>query len=208
MGNLKMLVLLFLLTISGCCFECKDKNTPTYLMDGDFKDYLYFPVGSYWVYTDNAGNNDSIYLYLQNHEINSRQTAYRFNFEQFSQNFSSSYFKDTLLGGAMAMKSYDTVLFTYTEGFISNSPSLQFFDKKNPGYVMDFADNSAVKYVGLFPSYYANGIKYEDVKAFENLIATDPNLPRKIYYARNIGAIRKELFNGQVWEIKRYHINR
>ncbi len=73
---------------------------------------------------------------------------------------------------------------------------------------MNFAEDSEVKYIGQLPSYYANGVAYTDVKVFENLIAAHTNLPRKLYFARGVGIIRKELFNGQNWELRRYHINR
>jgi len=41
-----------------------------------------------------------------------------------------------------------------------------------------------------------------------NKIKSYDTQPQTIYYAKNIGVIKKELFNGQVWELKRYFINK
>jgi hypothetical protein len=205
-----MLVLVFVVTISGCCFDCRNDNGPTYLMDQDFKDFVLFPSGSYWVYTNNAGSMDSLYLYFQETRIDKSHKIYPFNHEGFTQNLSSSFYKDTLFGGGGAMKNYDTILFTYNERYISNSSvtGLQFYNKKKPGSVLDYAEDSKVKYIGVLSGYYVNGVQYSDVKVFENFIAADVNLSRKIYYVKGIGVIRKELFNGQEWDLKRYHINK
>ena len=49
--NMKVTKILFLILAIICCIasDC-DNDIPTYYMPQEFKDYVDFPVGSYWVY--------------------------------------------------------------------------------------------------------------------------------------------------------------
>ena len=52
-----------------------------------------------------------------------------------------------------------------------------------------------------------NGTPYGAVRIFENLAApSSPTQPKELWYAKNIGIIRKELFNGEVWFLDRYFV--
>jgi hypothetical protein len=60
-------------------------------MPQEFKDYVDFPVGSYWVYEDSVSRiKDSIYLYGRNLTIYELNNFYC-NCEKLEQNFYSSY---------------------------------------------------------------------------------------------------------------------
>jgi hypothetical protein len=190
--------------------SCDKENYPTYRMEADFKDYVLFPVGSYWVYNQEGNiRRDSIYLFNQIVSMNETRKIYRFNYEQFVQNMSSSYYKDTLVGAGGAEKDGDLICFLYTEGFLSTSleRNLQFYTKHDPGSTLDFTESMRVKYTETLNTYSVNGHQYNDVKVFESTIIRDALMTRKIYYARGVGVIRKELFNGQVWNLQRYKVN-
>jgi len=51
-----------------------------------------------------------------------------------------------------------------------------------------------------------NGNNFYEIRVFENLKQYN-NQPKKFYYARNVGLIKIELFDGTIWEIKKYFIN-
>lgn len=204
-------IILLIFGLSGCCSLCKKSDVATYLMDQNFKDYTLFPIGSYWIYAENISKaDDSVYLYQQEVRINDSQKIHSYNYEQFNQSLGTTFFNDTLLGGAEAESYYDTIFFFYTERYSSNlsATNLQFFSKIAAGTSLDFADDSRIKYIGEFDSLVADGVEYRHERVFENSIQADDRLPQKIYYSKGIGVVRKELFNGQVWNLKRYFINR
>lgn len=212
MKNLLITLLVATFLVSSCCLSCRDDSAPTYLMDQDFKDYTLFPVGSYWIYSENASQEyDSVYLYQQEIRINESQKIHSYNYEQFDQSLGSTFFRDTLVGGS-SIERYkgEDKYCLYAERYLSNFvvTNLQFFNKISAGSTLDFADDSQVKYIGEFNSFIGDGIERQNVRVFENLIQTDDRLPKKIYYAKGIGVVRKELFNGQTWNLKRNFINR
>jgi hypothetical protein len=208
-------LLLLALLLSACCMDdCNffgREAAPTYLMDQDFKDYTLFPVGSYWIYASGSGEIDSVYLYRQDIGIDESRKIFPFNCEGFNQNLGSSYFADTLFGGGgVSLRSNDTTFYIYAERYLSNFliTNVQFFNQAKPGESLVFTSASELRYLSELDSYFIGKIEYTHVRAFENLIPTEARLPKKIFYARGIGIIRKELYNGQIWNLKRYFINK
>ena len=200
--------------LSGCfifCQDCgQDKDAPTYKLEQEFKDYVLFPIGSYWIYYESALQEiDSVYLYDQEIRVNKSQKIFPYNYEQLDQNQGSSYFNDSLFGGSSTEKYFGQVINLYAERYLSNPnvTNLQFFNNVEAGTTLDFSEISMVTYLGEIETYAIGSSLYINVRVFENLIEVDGRLPRKIYYAPNIGIIRKELFNGQVWNLKRYYVN-
>ena len=50
--------------------SCREPELPTYYMPQEFKDYVVFPVGSYWVYKDSvSGVLDTVTLQEQTFSI-------------------------------------------------------------------------------------------------------------------------------------------
>jgi len=199
-----------MLVLSGCCEFCR-VDAPTYVMDQDFKDYTLFPVGSYWIYSEDITKEyDSVYLYRQEVRMSDSYKIHSYKYEYFDQSLGSTFFNDTLSGGSAAERYYDTVYFSYAERYLSNFvvTNLQFFNKVAAGTTLDFSDDSQVKYTGELNSFVVGGIEYQNVRIFENRVLTDDRLPERIYYAKGIGVIRKELFNGQIWNLERHLINR
>jgi hypothetical protein len=78
---------------SGCC-----KNCPQYYTDQEFRGYLVFPIGSYWIYQDSAtSNTDSIYLFSQHFEMRDLKDIYGYDAKYLEQKFSASFNNDTIL---------------------------------------------------------------------------------------------------------------
>lgn len=179
-------------------------------MDQEFKDYVVFPIGSYWVYEEEAsGEIDSVYLYkLEKGIIDSRKKV-PYNYENYrSYNF-SSYFNDTIVdvGGAEFYGFLPAYCisseFSYSNSIIYSD---YYFGPANIGDTLKTYKN--LVFNEYFNNYSAKASTYNSVKHFHCINQTFSLQLRDIYYSRYIGVIRKELFNGQVWNLKRYHIAR
>lgn len=208
--KVEKLTVLLMLALAGCCEFCRE-NAPTYLMDQDFKDYTLFPVGSYWIYSEDILNGyDSVYLFRQDISMTDSYRIHSYRYDYFRQSSGTTFFNDTLFGGSGTERYDDSIYYQYAERYVSNFlvTNIQFFNRIPAGTILDLTDDSQVKYIGEFVSFTAGGIEWKSVRGFENLVQTDDRLPRKIYFAKGIGVVRKELFNGQTWNLERYNINR
>jgi hypothetical protein len=186
-----LLALVPLLMATTC--NKKEKQYPTYYMDQEFKDYTLFKVGSYWVYQDSATKQiDSVYLYKQTIAVSNYGKEIGYNAEYFREELRSSLF-DTLLGGGG--KPLEKAGHTYRFGRLN-----------------DFLNSSVFFYVGINKFSNIELLKLVDtmnhtqVKVFKIEQEEYSYQPHKTYYSKHIGLVRSELFNGQVWNLIRYHV--
>jgi hypothetical protein len=204
-------VILLLSANKGCTPACNKDELPTYLMDENFKSYVDFPVGSYWIYQEISDNKliDSVRILKRMYYIDNSGKVAGFKYDLFDLRIFSSY-SNIEMNGVGVAKFYINDGSTYTEvPAISGSDNTQFFStQKGVGFELSVSDGSKVLYKDSLLTYTVNNVSYPQVKVFENLIESYATQPRVIYYAKNVGVIRKELFNGQIWELQRYFINR
>jgi len=91
----------------------------------------------------------------------------------------------------------------YTRGL----QPIEYFDALDTGTVfIQYANTDGIKYVAYHDSLEIQGRYYTEVKIFEHLTKMGEAYPQKIYWAKHIGRIRYELFNGEVWNLKEYSI--
>jgi hypothetical protein len=195
-----LLALVPLLMATTC--NKKEKQYPTYYMDQEFKDYTLFKVGSYWVYQDSATKQiDSVYLYKQTIAVSNYGKEIGYNAEYFSEELRSSLF-DTLLGGGG--KPLEKAGYSY--GIIRLKDFLNSSTYYFTGHIGDEEpSNGNLKFIKTLDSL--NFIeKFYSLKCFENNTEKFIYQPHKTYYAKHIGLVRSELFNGQVWNLIRYHV--
>jgi hypothetical protein len=196
-----------------CISNKKDKNAPTYLMSQEFKDYTLFEEGSRWIYQlENSVEKDTvIQVYREYKMIDSRDFGY--NTDQYLTRSSSSYFKDMVItiGGL----DYDNVKISRLRLFYESQLLIEsrcFFD--NVGIKVGERFHNLI-YEDFKESYKLGNITFNNVKVFNNVeIPRDENtnfsnikLPKVTYYAKNVGLIRKELWNGQVWNLVDYKVS-
>ena len=205
---MKAKIYLFILIISILCIaaDCtkEPKEYPTYYMSQEFKDYVLFPVGSFWVYQNtSSGIEDSIFLFKQEIKILEAAPNERgFNCEVFKQNFYSSV-NDTLIGvGGILAPGTPSVYNIYINNKWNTNYS--FFAPANIGDIAP--DYPNLKYINFYDTLNINGNNFYEIRVFENLKQYN-NQPKKFYYARNVGLIKIELFDGTIWELKKYFIN-
>jgi len=96
MKHLKCYLLLLALPCLALQCDPDDEQEPTYYMSEEFKDYVLFPEGSWWVYENQYGQIDSINLFSQDTEIKDGKDNYPYNFEWVNQNLFTSHYNDTI----------------------------------------------------------------------------------------------------------------
>ena len=211
MRNPIIAILVLTLLATGCCNDCDNDRNPTYLLDQDFKNYIVFPLGSYWIYTTDLNEKDSVHLYQQTIDLIKDSRVYPYKYQLLKQNLWSSFFSDTLFGGSITeqVRDTDTIYHLYVDRFMSSplDNSVNFFNNLPVSTVFEFTQSSKTQYVAEMESYFISDAEYKNVRIFENLLQNDDRLPQKIYYAEGVGIIRKELFNGQNWNLERHFIN-
>lgn len=172
--------------------SCREPEKPIYYMSQEFRDYVDFPVGSWWVYEDSiTGDIDSLSLiYSEYMIINDPQIDYQF--EHLSQRYKC---EDSIL--AVSASCEDTGL-SYLSGngfksiiyfFLSESGYSNF-----PPYNLELISNSDTMVI--------NGVEYYDVVCIR-AIGQNTYL---YYWSKNIGLvkIKSETDNRQ---LKSFNIN-
>jgi hypothetical protein len=154
-------------------------------MPQEFKDYVDFPVGSYWVYEDSvSGIKDSIYLYQRNLTIYDFERNYCY-YEKLEQNFYSSY------NNHLRAQSWLDV----------DDPS--FYEYSGYGY-FTLRKNFNVVYIINYDSLKILDEWYKNVHCIYNY----PNNKIYYYWVKHIGLIKKEnVDSSENWLLKSYHIN-
>jgi hypothetical protein len=197
-----LLALVPLLMATTC--NKKEKEYPTYYMDQEFKDYTLFKVGSYWVYQDSASKQiDSVYLYKQEITINDRRKAVNYNYEQFTENLKSSLY-DTLVGEGLKLSE--------SGGFVYGILRLNDFTNYASSYFQTPTIGELdplyriIKYQTYRNDTTISNKNYTQVKVFEANQQSFSYQSHKIFYSKHLGLVRKELFNGEVWNLIRHHV--
>lgn len=179
--------------------NCK-KEKPTYYMPQEFKDYVMFPEGSYWIYEDSITKNiDSISLYKTNMLVKDDDHVYCIcKYETITQEFHSSFSNNIFL--------------RYIEPFLADFENkYAFYLNSMSGYIFIFPQSSfgdPFKYK-YFNYIIINDTIYESVHVFERKMQGEDILIH--YFVKHIGIIKRKIITTDndtiVWELKNYHIN-
>ena len=203
--------------IYGCKKKEPDEPNVSYEDIKPVKDYVYFQPGTYWIYEDNYGNIDSMYVYSAGEGIDTVRKSngdiegiYRF----FQSKVHSVYDDYNYYIG-------------YNSGWTSFHPTRHkvFMTKTKPGdYVGQIILMEYPPKIGnILYTYYNNDVTVKNFYSvfeispnqFENVIKmnesrdiTNPYFQQTNYYiAQNIGIIQEELIDSSnVWKLVRYNI--
>ena len=208
---LSLIVFLSLGCMCSTCVSC-EPDGPTYYMDQEFKDYIVYPQGSYWVYEEmSSGQIDTVKIYSSEIKIHNGQTILGFNYEEYLVLMKSSFNNDTI-SGVGGIDFTDKNFSEYEEGSTNIhkilNRSLLFFSKKPVGYELNYTEVDLVDYLEFLELYTVFSLEYEDVKVFEHKINYYSEQPKRVYFAKGVGIIKKELFNGEIWQLKKYFIKK
>jgi len=196
--------------------SCLDygKLGPYIPMPVEFKSYTVFPKGSYWIYKDSASSLlDSINEWDTNYNKLGGETSHYVN-DVWIFSYKSTHRLNDSLHGFSGIDSY-TKFYVYSENIqtvIYDYPLYFDADTLNSTYQYNdyYGGVIEVAYTKYMSSMSIGSNVFTDVKVFEQsrLLPHIPNtLTRRIYIAKNVGIIRRELFNGEVWELQKYFIN-
>lgn len=211
--NTEILSTIFLMIVcSGNVCTCrKSPPKPQYVMSQEFKDYTLFKNGSWWVY-NRANSTDTDTMTVIKRDVEIADPSYiSYKWEQYLLHLKSTYYKnDTiiLLGDVSSPLDFDTDYSRYLYSTSFSSFLITFFSNKPLKYRLSLYDNMETEYREFHNSITLNGITYNNVKVFEifSRVPIDQRLPRVIHYAKNIGIVRKELWNGQVWNLVKQNV--
>ncbi len=213
------LFLVVVFSLSSCLFDGEerkkkdpwDNGKPTYYLDDTIKKFTVFPVGSWWVYQDSAsGGYDTISVQSSNIEIRvSNKTD--FNFESCRMILESSSFTYPISIGCANTgdtSELGTELNIYRETVV-DSPSpigggIIFFSWDVDS--LHVYGNSINTY-GIMKRKWINQINgFKSVYVVTYPFEKSAYIPKINYFASGVGQIRKEMFNGEVWNLVNYHI--
>ncbi|MFA6950737.1 MAG: hypothetical protein WCQ70_08635 [Lentimicrobiaceae bacterium] len=191
--------LLTIILLGSCC-----KDAETFMVPENFKQYFYFPAGSYWVYKNQFGAYDTLTLLSTDSKISKMHAESCDEYEKITANYISSnsgkfnisttYISDFML--CELNKNYFTELTdfaTYTNG----EQKAQSCSSDIEWWIED--------------TIVVNKKNYYDVVVNKTTSFIPPSIldfPIKGYFKENIGLVKRELQNGEIWELIDYKINK
>ncbi len=195
--TLKLFLLLSTTVLFTACPSKDDSGKITHYFNEEIKTYVFMPVGSWWVYEDSAsGNLDTVTL----NSSESRFTRDEIDdYEIRNMVFHSSFNKGEIWGGADAGNNIYQDSYLY----MNFSTVVNFYAAKKDTIILLKGELIAQR----LDSLTIKGKIFRHVKKFSKTQHTYNLIPEITYYAPNVGLIRKELFNGDVWNLKEYFIN-
>ena len=199
-------LLCIVLVVLISCEKDPPPEKTSYFMDEEFLDHTIFKPGSWWVYEkDTMTPTDSVYV-IKSEVTNMSHDSVDYNWQRSVMEFKSSLNNDTITSlGDLVEESFTY----YSKQKRSGNPSsevLDFFSLKPVGYILDLSGSLKMKY-DTVRDVLVDSLPYTNVKIFQNLVTpSNPKLPRELWYAKNVGLVRKELFNGEVWNLTKYNV--
>tara|TARA_B110000090_G_scaffold206394_1_gene255749 strand:+ start:938 stop:1597 length:660 start_codon:yes stop_codon:yes gene_type:complete len=192
-----------------------DDPKPHYTVSQETKDYCVFQNDTRWIYEE------------ENTKLLDTLTVYQFEFDKQDYDNERVYtndiyiyrLKSSILGYGI---NYFYRFFVFPEYKYGNGEEvchtagpytrglqpIEYFDGQDTGTVFQqYVMNPGIKYVEFHDSLKLLNKVYNDVKVFEYIEPYGNAYPQKIYWSKNIGRIRYELFNGEIWNLKEYSIN-
>ena len=226
--NEKYLFTVFILLLwQGCRKKDPEAISGVYLFPQEIKDYTFFMPGTYWVYQDSiSGVEDCVYVInytagIDTIDINSNNTG-----KEVVEYF-----------GYETARTYDNFTYYYSSNTsfsdqcVDNNEKRPCFwtnrEKWGPGnyvgggfcFLYKFYDGawsysgwasgySKVSIVSHWNSIILNSILYNSVVEFnDNKNITENDNQTNLFFARNIGIIRKELLDSnETWNLIRFNI--
>jgi hypothetical protein len=199
-----MRIFLFLLAII-LLITCtpKEEEGPLYLIEQSTKDYLVFPMGSYWIYEEEStGIKDSLYLYREESKIVNNKKVASYAYQRLDLYYFSSLNEDTILKSID--KHLEAGLDVAGEVNISSlSGDYVFF---NRGKCIDSINLSTSNYLIRNCNDSLHTILGREYK--NCILFFEKQLGTLSIYSKEIGIIKRVDVNGKVWNLKKYFINK
>ena len=206
---MKKLFLLSLVIVSLTAMWCKKSDTTFYTpLSQEFLSYFAFPTGCWWVYKEiNTGKTDSFYVERFNIE-NQSDPKGGANHQSLIYNLNGGKYYSHGGGGATYSKKSDTSIeYSYVESYYGVNgfyySSQRFLYPAWPG-----KQGSVLNISKHFDSINIQGSFYHDVYSSGYTSQAYLNPIKAEYYCKNVGVIRREFYDGTIWELTKYHLNK
>lgn len=191
---MKKLIILILSGLPFIITNCKDDPKPTVFLTQSTKDYCRFKDGSWWVYKNQFGQKDSNYIFgFTEGLVNSKRSSKIF--EDIQYRLGTKFYSDTFIFIT------ENNIMTNIKVEIGQTVGMYYCDNNDTNKVRLY-DNETIQLKDTLEEY--NNFKH--IKIFKVSATMDRFNPLIIYYAKNIGIIRKEMRDGTVWELEKYHV--
>jgi len=192
--NSLYLVIFILLNSADCS---KPGSEPTCYISEEFKSYVIFNDGSYWVYQDQSGNWDTVKIIKTEHTI--IDNPYTSPRERYNITTGS-----TIYGERKYIAQCEHVYRIGCDNFSKYSTNyyspILFFCCCEEGI-----NYENLKYLQQLDSMVVNSSIFYNIKEFES-DSINPQTARKLYYSQKIGLIMYEDFEGNNWHLVDYSV--
>ena len=198
-----------LLTTQGCFLFPKPEPLPFISLPQVFKDYTVFQEGSYWIFQNDSfpAARDSSYI-VEAYCVN--RLLYKDEWENESCLADLIYLNQSWWQ-TMEVIDYDRENNSYIYVHHEMHKSSQsgncdhlFLDSAS---VDTMRSGSEFTYItGRYDTLELNGKTYSDVVRVTHEMNLCGNPNRELYYARNVGIIKRVLWDGNSWSLVRSHI--
>jgi hypothetical protein len=208
----RLLFILLAMPLMANYSSCKKKpERAIYNTSKEFKDYVLFKTGSYWIYKLEGAvtNTDTNTLIKTELQLVKDARTIGYDFEKLLMHSKRTYSHDTLIifGGALFKGTHGVDYYEELSTTNLNAADIHYFDGKAKGSIVEIYANRRTKYSDSLANYTIEGKTYPSVKVFDMLDQGYPATPAKVYFAKNVGIIRKELWNGQVWNLIKHQVS-
>ena len=203
---------LFLLIIAWFLIfgaNCK-KDIPYYQIPQEFKDYIIFPEGSYWIYIDSVNTFvDSVNLIQQTFIY--RESSYpgaSGKYEYYFDSFYQKYYCSFENGFVHKCGEFDILVGNINTYVYGQAGLLGMYILFMHPFIEGGTSDVDYEFMDFFQ---INNITYHNIKIFTNYKEYNNKKYERVYYCKNIGIIKRKIITTDndsiVWEIKEYHIN-
>lgn len=202
MKRLDLSILVFISLIS-MCMDCG--RQPIYYLDDDFKDYAIHPTGSFWVYEEVTSRAiDTLKILSSEHRIDNGGIDH-VGFESYEQIIFSSLLNEPISAKG-APSTNNREISVYYEIYLSYS-SQPFGSEFETRLKPDSRIITTLTFKEFLDSETVLSNVFHDVKVFGHKVEVVPGQVKRTFYSRNVGMIKKEMFNGEIWQLKSFFIN-
>ena len=187
--------------------SCKDKEQFVYNISQETKDYCVFQTSTWWEYENiNTHEVDTYFITKVENKINPKEDD-----ERSSQEININY-KRTLNNNEFVLTINNIqwgtdLLFLLGENH-KNQPQqivIQYFEMKDTVFAYSSDSITLIKHQIEYKLSLTRK-SYPTVKEFVRKNNINNLLAKKTYWAKHIGVIRREMFDGSIWELKSYNI--
>ncbi|MEO5643665.1 MAG: hypothetical protein ABIQ40_06495 [Bacteroidia bacterium] len=208
MKNVQNTFFLFCLAIAFCSCHRDQPTEPIYTpLNAEFKAWCAYKPGSWWTYKEiSSANRDSMWVSYYSEDKKHLPTE-NYYYYQLSMHVSSlnDSFETHYYNGAPIYPDGNKQ-WNFGENYNINQGTLSegrfYFTTTLPLSLQSYTTVIQLDSFDLSGS----GDRYYTINKINNSVSAYSNWIKTEYYARNIGVIRREMFNGEIWEVENYNI--